>query len=178
MPNRAQPLVRCPIEVELLDLSASCSPRDTATATQAMRTHGCGAVVVLGGDGTNRQVAKTWPDAPLVPMSTGTNNVFPSMVEATTAGAAAGLVASGRIPLDCVSRRAKVVVVGCVPPNVPSEGGGDDVEVGDGTEVDVAGGSVDDVGAVGSDPSEQADAMSNVVMMRYRTLRGNRRPST
>jgi hypothetical protein len=76
-----------------------------------MRSRGCGAVVVLGGDGTNRQVAKVWPDAPLIPVSTGTNNVFPYMVEATTAGAAAGLVAAGRIPLDRVSQRAKVVAV-------------------------------------------------------------------
>jgi hypothetical protein len=99
------------IEIELVDLEASCHPRDTPAAVRAMRARGCGAVIVLGGDGTNRQVAKTWPDAALIPVSTGTNNVFPAMVEATTAGAAAGLVASGRIPLERVSRRAKVVAV-------------------------------------------------------------------
>jgi hypothetical protein len=99
------------IEVELLDLETSCHPRDTAAAIRAMRSRGCGAVVVLGGDGTNRQVAKTWPDVPLVAISTGTNNVFPSMVEATTAGAAAGLVAAARVPLERVSRRAKLVAV-------------------------------------------------------------------
>lgn len=98
-----------PIDAELLDLEGRCDPGDTAQAARVMRELGCGAVVVLGGDGTNRQVAKVWPDAPLVPMSTGTNNVFPTMVEATTAGAAAGLVAAGRAPLDAVSRRAKVV---------------------------------------------------------------------
>jgi hypothetical protein len=44
-----------------------------------------------------------------VPVSTGTNNVFPRMVEPTLAGAAAGLVASGRVALDDVARPAKVV---------------------------------------------------------------------
>ena len=99
------------IEVELLDLGTRCHPQDTAATVAAMRERECGVLVVLGGDGTNRQIAKCWPDAPLVPISTGTNNVFPSRVEATMAGAAAGLVASGRIPLESVGRRAKVVRV-------------------------------------------------------------------
>jgi hypothetical protein len=99
------------IEIELLDTDACCHPRDTPVAARELRARGCGAVIVLGGDGTNRQVAKSWPDVPLVSISTGTNNVFPAMVEATTAGAAAGLVASGRIPLTRVSRRAKIVAV-------------------------------------------------------------------
>ncbi len=99
------------IEPELLDLGARCHPGDTPAAARAMRERGCGAIVVLGGDGTNRTIAKVWPDAPLVPVSTGTNNVFPTMVEATMAGAAAGLVASGRVPLERVSRPAKVVRV-------------------------------------------------------------------
>ncbi len=97
------------IEVEMLDLGTRCHPRDTPVAAEAMRQRGCGVLVVLGGDGTNRQIVKRWPDAPLVSISTGTNNVFPSMVEATVAGAAAGLVASGRVPLEAVSRRAKIV---------------------------------------------------------------------
>jgi hypothetical protein len=99
------------IGVEMLDLGTRCHPTDTPAAAEAMRKRGCGVLVVLGGDGTNRQIAQVWPDAPLVPVSTGTNNVFPSMVEATMAGAAAGLVASGRVPLEAVSRPAKVVRV-------------------------------------------------------------------
>ncbi len=76
-----------------------------------MRDAGCGAVLVLGGDGTNRCVARAWSDAPIVPLSTGTNNVFPVMVEATMAGAATGLVASGRVAIEEAARRAKVVHV-------------------------------------------------------------------
>jgi len=98
-------------ELESLDVGAKLDAGDTARAAEAMRKEGCGAIVVLGGDGTNRAVARIWPDAPLVPLSTGTNNVFPRLVEPTTAGAAAGLVASGAVELDLVSRRAKCVRV-------------------------------------------------------------------
>ena len=42
-------------------------------------------------------------------MSTGTNNVFPTNAEPTIAGAAAGLVASGRVPIDEVAPVSKVV---------------------------------------------------------------------
>jgi hypothetical protein len=86
-------------------------PADTLRTVAAMRAAGCGALLVLGGDGTNRLVASAWPDAPIVPLSTGTNNVFPLLVEPTLAGAAAGLVASGRLALTEVAERAKVVRV-------------------------------------------------------------------
>lgn len=84
---------------------------DTVTVAGRLRELGCGAVVVLGGDGTNRACAKGWADIPVVPISTGTNNVFPVFVEATVAGQAAGLVATGRVALHEVSRPAKVVQV-------------------------------------------------------------------
>jgi len=44
---------------------------------------------------------------PLVPISTGTNNVVPCMVEGTIAGLAAGLIASGDIEVDRVSHNSK-----------------------------------------------------------------------
>jgi hypothetical protein len=69
-------------------------------------------VVVLGGDGTNRAAAKGWPDIPVTPLSTGTNNAFPYWVEPTVAGAAAGLLATGAVAADGgVLRSAKVVRV-------------------------------------------------------------------
>jgi hypothetical protein len=98
-------------EICVLDIGATLHAEDSARAAIAMRDAGCSALVVLGGDGTNRIVAKAWPDAPLVPLSTGTNNVFPVSIEATLAGAAVGLVASGRVSAEEVSRRAKVVSV-------------------------------------------------------------------
>ena len=82
---------------------------DTTRAAADMRSAGCGVVITLGGDGTNRAFAKGWPDAPLLPLSTGTNNVFPRIVEGTLAGLAAATVARGRVALAEVSRQAKVV---------------------------------------------------------------------
>ena len=82
---------------------------DTTRTVAKLAELGCGAVVVLGGDGTNRAAALGWPDLPVVPVSTGTNNVFPRFVEATLAGAAAGLVATGQVALAEVSRNAKVI---------------------------------------------------------------------
>jgi hypothetical protein len=99
------------IEVVVLDVGANLQAADTQRAAELMRDEGCGALVVLGGDGTHRAVAKSWRDAPLVPLSTGTNNVFAVHVEATSAGMAAGLVASRQVPLEDVSRAAKVVRV-------------------------------------------------------------------
>ncbi|TDJ10976.1 MAG: ATP-NAD kinase [Deltaproteobacteria bacterium] len=101
--------LRLDASLELLDLALETKPSDTALTVEAMRKEGASALVVLGGDGTNRLVARAWEDAPLVSISTGTNNVFPEMLEATTAGAAAGLVASGAVALDDVARPAKRV---------------------------------------------------------------------
>ena len=69
--------------------------------------------VGAGGDGTNRAVASACGEVPLVAISTGTNNVFPSMVEGTVAGLAAGMVAGGAMDLDLVAPRAKWVEVDC-----------------------------------------------------------------
>jgi hypothetical protein len=67
---------------------------DSTEAAQRLADLGAGVIITLGGDGTNRVVAKGCGDVPLVPISTGTNNVFPEMVEGTLAGIAAGLVAT------------------------------------------------------------------------------------
>lgn len=101
--------LRLHASIEFIDLAIETSPADTLRAAEALRKVGCGALIVLGGDGTNRVVARAWRDAPLVPISTGTNNVFPKQVEATIAGAAAGLVASGAIPLEEAATTAKLV---------------------------------------------------------------------
>lgn len=47
----------------------------------------------------------------MLPISTGTNNVFPFMVDPTVAGTAAGLVASGELVIEEVSKQAKVIHV-------------------------------------------------------------------
>jgi hypothetical protein len=99
------------LKVETVDVGARLHVDDTRLIAGAMREAGCGAIVVLGGDGTNRALARAWPDVRVVPISTGTNNVFPQMVEATLAGAAAGLVAAGRIDAAEAGAPAKIVTV-------------------------------------------------------------------
>lgn len=98
-------------DVLVLDEPFFSTRLDTTAVAARLRDEGVGAVIVLGGDGTNRDVAKGWLDIPVVPLSTGTNNVFPVQIEATVAGHAAGLVASGQVPLSLAADRAKVLHV-------------------------------------------------------------------
>ena len=79
----------------------------STNAARMMQAEGAGAIVTLGGDGTNRVVAKGAGDVPIVPISTGTNNVFPQMVEGTLAGIAAGSVAIGVDGVDAAVTRCK-----------------------------------------------------------------------
>lgn len=97
--------------IEVLDEPVHGWSGDTIAMAARMHNEGAHVVLVLGGDGTHRDVAKGWLDAPIVAISTGTNNVFPRNVDATLAGLAAGLVASGAVPLGAVSHQAKVAHV-------------------------------------------------------------------
>ncbi|MYG14337.1 MAG: ATP-NAD kinase [Gammaproteobacteria bacterium] len=94
-----------------LDTTRTRTALDTITAARALKDLGCSVVITLGGDGTNRAFALGWPDAPLIPLSTGTNNVFPRLAEATLAGAAAGLIASGQLELGEVAAQQKAIQV-------------------------------------------------------------------
>lgn len=84
-------------DIEFVDGPKTGSHLDTVAAAREMLKAEAGAVVALGGDGTCRDVTIGWPDVPLIPISTGTNNVFPSSVDGTTAGVAAALVATGAV---------------------------------------------------------------------------------
>jgi hypothetical protein len=88
-----------PLSMPVLGTSA-----DSTGAAQLLAELGAGCIVTLGGDGTNRAVAKGCGTVPLVPISTGTNNVFPLFLEGTIAGLAAGLVAAGHTDAHAVQR--------------------------------------------------------------------------
>jgi predicted polyphosphate/ATP-dependent NAD kinase len=103
--------VDCEIVAKPVDAPQTDSALDTIRGARALRDAGCAVAITLGGDGTNRAFTLGWPDAPLVPISTGTNNVFPLLIEATVAGTAAGLIATGRLPLRDVAARAKTIAV-------------------------------------------------------------------
>ena len=98
-------------EFELLSAPPWDVSRNSTVAAMHLRDEGVGAVIVIGGDGTHRDVVKGWRHAPLVALSTGTNNVFPRHYEATLAGHAAGAVACGEADIDQVSWRAKLLDV-------------------------------------------------------------------
>lgn len=91
------------IPSQIVDMPMYNSDRDSSLSAQIMVDMGAMCLVTLGGDGTNRAVAKGAGRVPIVPISTGTNNVFPVMSEGTVSGMAAGVVASGAVELAKVS---------------------------------------------------------------------------
>jgi predicted polyphosphate/ATP-dependent NAD kinase len=93
--ERAAAAAKPRLELKPLAMPVVEHATDSTEAAQRLRDKGVGAIVTLGGDGTNRAVAKGCGGVPLVPISTGTNNVFPRLIEGTLAGIAAGLVAAG-----------------------------------------------------------------------------------
>jgi predicted polyphosphate/ATP-dependent NAD kinase len=80
---------------------------DSTEAATRFREMQVGCIVTLGGDGTNRAVAKGCGEIPLLPISTGTNNVFPYMIEGSIAGLAAGVVTLQIVKFDRVIQRTK-----------------------------------------------------------------------
>lgn len=112
MRGRTAPLVAQPLpEMEFIDMALRGDADDTAEAVSTMLERGAAAIVVLGGDGTHRIVAKHCDGVPLCALSTGTNNAFPELREATVAGLAAGLVATGRVSSRGSLRREKLLRV-------------------------------------------------------------------
>ena len=96
------------VSVDLLDMSLTGSATDTRRAAERFREE-ADALVVLGGDGTTRDAALKSGDLPIVSVSTGTNNVVPSAVDGTVAGAAAALVATGAVDGESVTYRHEMV---------------------------------------------------------------------
>ena len=109
--------------VHALKMPLSHDASDSEAAVRAYVENGVKAIVSLGGDGTNRAIARALtqddgaaapdenaaaPDVDLVPLSTGTNNVFPVLIEPTVAGLVAGLAARGLVP-DEFKPRCKVL---------------------------------------------------------------------
>jgi predicted polyphosphate/ATP-dependent NAD kinase len=95
-PRAAEPL-DLDLEMAALPMAMLGNASDSDEAARRLADLGAGAIVTLGGDGTNRVVAKGCGETPVMPISTGTNNVFPRMIEGTLAGMAAGLIASCQV---------------------------------------------------------------------------------
>lgn len=109
--------LRLRLEASVLEMPRWFTPDDSTRAAALMAEACAGCLVTLGGDGTNRAVAKASGAVPLMPISTGTNNVFPTMIEGTIAGLAAGLVACG-----CAGEAVSVAPrLDVVPPDGPGD---------------------------------------------------------
>lgn len=104
-----------PARIHVLTPRIRNSAEDTETAAAAFVDAGCHTLISLGGDGTNRALVRALgaraAGIHLIPLSTGTNNVFPVLTEPTIAGMAAALAAAGRLEGAPVMRRAKVIHV-------------------------------------------------------------------
>ncbi|MCY4214397.1 MAG: NAD(+)/NADH kinase [Gammaproteobacteria bacterium] len=86
---------------------------DTEIAVARFLEAGCTTLISLGGDGSNRAIVRALhelkrSDVHLIPLSTGTNNVFPVLAEPTIAGMVAALQARGLLA-DDLAQRAKVL---------------------------------------------------------------------
>ncbi|WP_435063676.1 NAD(+)/NADH kinase [Halobaculum sp. EA56] len=92
------------VAVETIDMPVEETAADTRRAAAYVREH-ADVAVVLGGDGTTRDASLELGDVPLVSVSTGTNNVVPTPVDGTVAGAAAAAVATGLVDAGAVTAR-------------------------------------------------------------------------
>ena len=135
-------------ELELVRMDVHRTAADTRAATTAMTGAGVGAIVVLGGDGTARALAAVIDDTPVLALSTGTNNAFGVMTDATVAGMAAGLVASGTCAVEEGCGRAKRL----------------EVRVGDRVELALIDVAVVDGTEVGARAIWEPDALREIVV--------------
>jgi predicted polyphosphate/ATP-dependent NAD kinase len=87
-------------EVGFLDMEPISTVEDTFLAARMMHAAGVKAIIVLGGDGTHRAVARECAGTPIAGLSTGTNNAFPEMRAPTVTALAAGLYATGKLSAE------------------------------------------------------------------------------
>ena len=85
---------------EFISIPVFNSEQDTTKAARIMEEKGAGAIVTLGGDGTNRATVLGTSMVPIMPISTGTNNAFPVTIEGTLAGICAASVAKGQVDIE------------------------------------------------------------------------------
>jgi len=102
------------LDINFLDTKYYDGPEQTLYASKLIKELECDCVLVLGGDGTNRLVAKNIGNVPIVPISTGTNNAFPIMIDPTVAGLGTGFyiqTKGEKFNKTLVSQKSKLNVV-------------------------------------------------------------------
>ena len=95
---------------DFIDMKPKGDYTDTLNAVKEMVRENVGSIVILGGDGTVRVASKASGDTPLLPISTGTNNVIPYFIDGTLAGIAAAAVANGLVS-DATYRLKRILLI-------------------------------------------------------------------
>lgn len=98
-------------QLSVFDMDTTETQSDTTYFAQKMEQSGADVLIVMGGDGTSRAAAKGTCRVPTISLSTGTNNVYPEMLEGTIVGIAAAVLASGKIPVEECVRPAKCIEI-------------------------------------------------------------------
>ena len=78
------------IETEIIKTSSLDEELTTIEAAKKMEKLDLSCIIVFGGDGTARLVSNYVKKTPILPISTGTNNLFPENIDGTVAGMVAG----------------------------------------------------------------------------------------
>ena len=99
------------LKIETLKMKLMDSEIDSTNAANLLKDLEVDCIITLGGDGTNRSVAKGCTTIPILPISTGTNNVFPENIEGTIAGIAAGLISKNLVDLNKTTYKSKLLEV-------------------------------------------------------------------
>ncbi len=99
------------IPVEFLEQNILGNANDTLVASQKMAEMKVDVLISLGGDGTNRMISKGFDQHTILPVSTGTNNVFPYDLEGTHIGICAGLIATQKIDYSQCTVPSKQILV-------------------------------------------------------------------
>ena len=98
------------LSLGVLDFEIEAAMEDTVRSARLLEELGVGCIVVLGGDGTSRAAAKGITKTPMLSISTGTNSVYPAMMEGTVAGMAAAAVALMDEPYSCCIHDKRITV--------------------------------------------------------------------
>lgn len=99
------------MELQSLDMLLNFTEEDSVRAGKLLQSN-VDVIIVIGGDGTHRAVIKgidLSDPTPIIGISTGTNNVFPSMVEATVVALSSWTIASRTVKKEEAVRREKVL---------------------------------------------------------------------
>ncbi len=98
-------------QLEVYDMERTETQEDTIHFAAEMERLGADALIVMGGDGTSRAAAKGTRKVPMISMSTGTNNVYPELMEGTVAGIAAAVLAGRMTPAEACAAPAKCIEI-------------------------------------------------------------------